>query len=177
MTSAELRNCLKRERYDQTSRPSMRSRMRPWPGRKSPGTCRGFMGCCPMDLERQAAGHTARSSFVWLSERTKSGVRLRTLSRCVSRPAPSNRAIAPTSNLKETKDEDSFNYCALFTWTDVYSLWPGRLSQFHPSDTADESACDPVLRRHQYVTFCCVLLRGATDWRVAFALRLLRAAR
>src|SRR5258708_33704944 len=75
------------------------------------------------------------------------------------------------------KDEDSFNHCTLFTRTDVYSLWPERLSQFHPSATAAEPACDPVLRRHQCVTFCSVLLRGATDWRVALALRLFRAAR
>jgi hypothetical protein len=76
---------------------------------------------------------------------------------------------------KETKSENSFNHCALSTWTFVYSLWAERLSQFHPSATADEPACYPVLPRHQCVTFCRVLLRGAVDWRVAFALGLLCA--
>src|ERR1700682_2965307 len=39
--------------------------MRPRPGRTSPGTCQGFMGCRPVGRERQDAGHTARSCFVW----------------------------------------------------------------------------------------------------------------
>ena len=30
-----------------------------------PGTCQGFMGCRPVGRERQDAGHTARSCFVW----------------------------------------------------------------------------------------------------------------
>jgi hypothetical protein len=47
------------------SRPCTRSRMRPRPGRTSPGTCQGFMGCRPAGRERQDAGHTARSCFVW----------------------------------------------------------------------------------------------------------------
>src|SRR5260370_784041 len=65
MCSAESRDCWKRGRYDQTSRPCTRSRMRPRPGRTSPGTCQGFMGCRPVGRERQDAGHTARSCFVW----------------------------------------------------------------------------------------------------------------
>src|SRR2546426_9381507 len=39
--------------------------MRPRPGRTSPGTCQGFMGCRPVGREREDAGHTARSCFVW----------------------------------------------------------------------------------------------------------------
>src|SRR6266566_4209922 len=39
--------------------------MRPRPGRTSPGTCQGFMGCRPVGRERQDAGRTARSCFVW----------------------------------------------------------------------------------------------------------------
>src|SRR6516165_10155975 len=39
--------------------------MRPRPGRTSPGTCQGFMGCRPVVRERQDASHTARSCFVW----------------------------------------------------------------------------------------------------------------
>src|SRR5438270_13830682 len=39
--------------------------MRPRPGRTSPETCQGFMGCRPVGRERQDAGHTARSCFVW----------------------------------------------------------------------------------------------------------------
>src|SRR5258706_4544583 len=65
MDSAESHDCWKRGRYDQTSRPCTRSRMRPRPGRTSLGTCQGFMGCCPVGRERQDAGHTARSCFVW----------------------------------------------------------------------------------------------------------------
>src|ERR1700676_2287979 len=65
MCSAESRACWKRGRYDQTSRPCTRSRMRPRPGRTSPRTCQGFMGCRPVGRERQNAGHTARSCFVW----------------------------------------------------------------------------------------------------------------
>jgi hypothetical protein len=42
-----------------------RSGMRPRPGRTSPGTCQEFMGCRPVGRERQDAGHTARSCFVW----------------------------------------------------------------------------------------------------------------
>ena len=63
--SAESRDCWKRGRYDQTSRPCTRSRMRPRPRRTSPGTCQGFMGCRPVGRERQDAGHTAKSCFVW----------------------------------------------------------------------------------------------------------------
>jgi hypothetical protein len=40
-------------------------RMRPTPGRTSPGTCQRFMGCRPVGRERQDASHTARSCFVW----------------------------------------------------------------------------------------------------------------
>ena len=49
---------------DQTSRPYMRSRMWPRPGRTSPGTCQGFMGCRPWVQEWQETSRTARSSFV-----------------------------------------------------------------------------------------------------------------
>ena len=52
-----------------TSRPCTRSRMRPRPGRTSPGTCQGFMGCRRVGRERQDAGHTARSCFVWPRDR------------------------------------------------------------------------------------------------------------
>src|SRR5438046_2722463 len=45
--------------------------MRPKPGRTSPGTCQGFMGCRPMSRERQDAGHTARSCFVWPRHRDR----------------------------------------------------------------------------------------------------------
>src|SRR5712675_3226717 len=65
MCSAESRDCWKRGRYDQTSRPCTRSRMWLRPGRTSPGTCQGFMGFRPAGRERQDAGHTARSCFVW----------------------------------------------------------------------------------------------------------------
>jgi hypothetical protein len=66
MSQPSARNSLpSRGRYDQTSRPYTRSRMRPRPGRTSPGTCQGFMGCRPAGWERQDAGHTARSCFVW----------------------------------------------------------------------------------------------------------------
>jgi NADPH:quinone reductase-like Zn-dependent oxidoreductase len=51
--------------YDQTSRPCTRSRMRCGPGRTSPGTCQGFMGCRPVGRERQDTTHTARSCFAW----------------------------------------------------------------------------------------------------------------
>jgi NADPH:quinone reductase-like Zn-dependent oxidoreductase len=67
--SAESRDCWKRGRYDQTSRPYTRSRMRPRPGRTSPGTCQAFMGCRPVGWEPQDAGHTARSCFVWPRDR------------------------------------------------------------------------------------------------------------
>src|SRR5258707_6534761 len=46
--SPESRDYWKRGRYDQTLRPCTRSRMRPRPGRTSPGTCQGFMGCRPV---------------------------------------------------------------------------------------------------------------------------------
>ena len=49
--------------------------------------------------------------------------------------------------------------------------------QLHPSAAADEPVCDPVLRRHQCLTFCRILLRSAVDRRAAFALGFLRAAR
>src|SRR6476661_9170268 len=42
--------------------------MRPRPGRTSPRTCQGYMGCRPVGRERQDAGHTARSCFVWPNE-------------------------------------------------------------------------------------------------------------
>src|SRR5258706_10986569 len=45
--------------------------MRPRPGRTSPGTCQGFMGCRPVGRERQDAGHTARSCFVWPRHRQR----------------------------------------------------------------------------------------------------------
>src|SRR5216684_699148 len=70
---------------------------------------------------------------------------------------------------KGDEHENSFYHRALFAWADLYSLRLERLSQLHPSTTADEPACDSVLRRHQCVTFCRVLLRGAVDWRAAFA--------
>jgi hypothetical protein len=57
--SAESRDCWKTGRYDQMSRACTRSRMRPRLGRASPGTYR------PVGQERQNAGHTARSCFVW----------------------------------------------------------------------------------------------------------------
>src|ERR1700736_1361187 len=69
--SAESRDCWKRGRYDRTSRPCTRSRMWPRPGRTSRGTCQGFMGCRPVGRERQDAGHTARSCFVWPSVRQR----------------------------------------------------------------------------------------------------------
>src|SRR6267154_471395 len=65
MCSAESRDCWKRGRYDQMSRLCTRSRMRLRPGRTSLRTCQGFMGCRPVGRERQDAGHTARSCFVW----------------------------------------------------------------------------------------------------------------
>src|SRR6201988_186763 len=43
--------------------------MRPRPGRTSPGTCQRFMECRPVGRERQDAGHTARSCFVWPRDR------------------------------------------------------------------------------------------------------------
>jgi hypothetical protein len=49
--------------------------------------------------------------------------------------------------------ENCFSNCALYAWTCVYSLWPERILQLHPSATADEPICDPVLRRHQCLTF------------------------
>src|SRR5258707_1638470 len=76
MGSAESRDCWKRGRYDQTSRPCMRSRMRPRPGRTSPGTCLGFMGCRPVRRERQDDCHMARSCFVWASVKTAEDRRL-----------------------------------------------------------------------------------------------------
>src|SRR4029077_18973650 len=39
------------------------------PGRTSPGTCQRFMECRPVGRERQDAGHTARSCFVWPRDR------------------------------------------------------------------------------------------------------------
>src|SRR6266536_581377 len=39
--------------------------MRPRPGRTSPGTYQGFMGCRPVGRARQNASHTARSCFGW----------------------------------------------------------------------------------------------------------------
>src|ERR1700688_100900 len=45
--------------------------MRPRPGRTSPGTCQGFMGCRPVGRERQDAGRTARSCFVWPRHRQR----------------------------------------------------------------------------------------------------------
>src|SRR5258707_995712 len=44
--------------------------MRPRPGRTSPATCQAFMGCRPVGRERQDAGHTARSCFVWPKPRS-----------------------------------------------------------------------------------------------------------
>jgi NADPH:quinone reductase-like Zn-dependent oxidoreductase len=55
---------LEEKTIDRTSRPCIRSRMRPRPGRTSLGTCLGFMGCRPVGRERQDARHTARSCFV-----------------------------------------------------------------------------------------------------------------
>src|ERR1700733_1660330 len=65
MCSAESRDCWKRGRCDRTSPPCTRSRMRPRPGRTSPGTCQEFMGHPPVGRRRQVAGRTARSCFVW----------------------------------------------------------------------------------------------------------------
>lgn len=72
--SAESPDCWTRGRYDRTSRRCTRSRMWPRPGRTSPGTCHGFMGCRPMGRDRQDAGHTARSCSVWPGVTKKSGV-------------------------------------------------------------------------------------------------------
>src|SRR5580658_6607665 len=47
--------------------------MWPRPGRTSPETCRELMGYRPVSRERQDAGYTARSCFVWPRVRTKSG--------------------------------------------------------------------------------------------------------
>ncbi len=63
--SAKSDGFWQRGRYDQTSRPRTPSKMRPRPGRTSPRTCQGFMGCRPVSREQQDASHTARSCFVW----------------------------------------------------------------------------------------------------------------
>src|SRR5271168_1759132 len=77
---------------------------------------------------------------------------------------------------KGDQRENSFYHRALSAWADLYSLRPEWLSQLHPPAPADEPACDSVLRRHQCVTFCRVLLRGAVDRRSAVAYGLLCAA-
>src|SRR5579863_3352726 len=78
---------------------------------------------------------------------------------------------------KGDEHENSFYHRALSAWADLYSLRPERLSQLHPSTTADEPACDSVLRCHQCVTFRRVLLRSAADWRAAAAFGLVCTAR
>src|SRR5579859_3158241 len=73
--------------------------------------------------------------------------------------------------------ENSFYHRALSAWADLYSLRPERLSQLHSSTTADEPACDSVLRCHQCLTLRRVLLRSPVDWRAAVAFGLLCTAR
>src|SRR5260370_176832 len=95
--------------------------------------------------------------------------------RCLSR-RPFRTCKRTRRQSKATTHENGFYQCALFAWTDVYSLWPERISQLYPPAAAFEPACATVLCCHQRVAFCRVLLRGAVDWRAAFAFGLLCTA-
>src|SRR5258706_12464594 len=117
------------------SRPCTRSRMRPRPGRTSPGTCQGFMGCRPVGRERQDAGHTARSCSVWPSVRRNMAERvhellLRNLQEVFGEGDPTKRRSA----IKELYTDDCVLYVppGTFVGHDALDKFAGDLRATHP---------------------------------------------
>src|SRR5579863_1859146 len=85
---------------------------------------------------------------------------------------PCRRTHRPS---REDTHENYFYCCSLFTGPYVYGLWAERISQLHPPAAPGESAGDAVLCCRQRIALCRVLFRDAGSWRIAAALRLLRA--
>src|SRR6202045_2918300 len=93
----------------------------------------------------------------------------------ISRTTPSSRAGARADLLREDTHENYFHCCSLFTRPSVYGLRIERISQLYPPAAAHESAGVTVFWRHHGIALCRVLLRGATSWWPAVALRPIRA--